>query len=231
MAEYNHPVRKKTILDDPKLKLYAAPVEGSTRAPALSWGVGERGNPRITVYTNDPNASKDNATIQAKFDMPNFFVFLNQFEDVISGTGKSMEGMRNSGHTFFGGKRSERPETLSTALVGREDSGKIFIQVGTRNSPRIKFYLMPSNWHHLIDHAGNALSEERASTLMARGYLDTLRMVIPQMALAGYQPPEPKDNGNRGGGNGNRNGGGNGGGRGQDYGNSGNDGFDDDIPF
>jgi uncharacterized membrane protein YgcG len=243
MADFQNQ-RKKIALDESKLKLTGPQIDGGRGRPTLAVGL-HNNQPRLDVYTNDPNDKIDNGRIRAAFDSPTFFVFLESLREVVEHDGKVIRAIQNRGYSFRGGKRSEQPETLSTALVGKEDDGRVYLEVVAERRPRIKFYFMPSNWHHLMDGQGNKLEQAQVSVLYARAWLNLMQRLIPNLLCSEYTEPPPRDNngGNRGGNRGgdwnNRGGnrGGNqGGGDGGDSWNSGSRGApagagDDEFPF
>lgn len=245
MAEFQNQ-RKKIALDESKLKLSGPQQDGGRGRPTLAVGL-HKNQPRLDVYTNDPNDKIDNGRIRAAMDTPTFFGLLELLNLAIEADGKFMRAVQNRGYSFRGGKRSESPETLSTTIVGKEDDGRIYIEVVAERRPRIKFYFLPSNWHHLMDQSGNKLSEAEVTVIYAKAWLKIMQQLIPHLLVTEYVEPEPRDNnggnrgGNRGGGgnwnNRNNDRGGNGGGRGGDdwagntSGGGNSAGGDDDFPF
>lgn len=239
MAGFQAPQRKKIALDESKLKLQGPQIDGGKGRASLAVGL-HNNQPRIDVYTNDPNDSKnDNGRIRAAFDTPTFFVFLENLREVIESPGKTLRAIQNRGYSFRGGKRSEQPETLSTAICGKEDDGRIYIEIVAERRPRVKFYFLPSNWHFLMDQTGNKLEEAQVTKLYAKAWLNIMQRLIPHLLVTEYTEPPPRDNNGGGGWKGNNNGGGGGNrGGGNDWaGNTGNSapasngGTDDDFPF
>ena len=184
-------------------------------------------------------------------DTHTFFAFMDILKKVAENPAVEPENrfsIRNQGHTFFGGKRSEKPELLSTTIIGRDkDTQEVYLAVisSRKERPCIKFYFRPSEWHDLRDGQGQPLDPATISNIYASSYVGWLNELVPAVLFAEYVAPEPRDNGQGGGGNnwGNRNnnnGGGNRGGNnnwgGSSHSNSsaaepssGN--FEDDIPF
>ena len=244
MADFQNQ-RKKIALDESKLKLSGPQQDGGRGRPTLAVGL-HKNQPRLDVYTNDPNDKTDNGRIRAAMDSLTFFALLESLNQVIESPGKIMKAVQNRGYSFRGGKRSEQPETLSTTIVGKDDDGRVYIEVVAERRPRIKFYFLSSNWHHLMDQSGNKLGEAEVTVLYAKAWMKLMQGLIPHLLVTEYVEPEPRDgNGGQRGGGGNRgnwnndrgNRGGNSGGGG-DWNNTGggNSGGnapagDDDFPF
>ena len=78
----NRPEAVMTAINDPKLKLYAPPLPGSTKSPSLEPGYKDN-NPYFLVRTQFPN-DKDYGRIRAGLDMPAFYETLELIEKVES---------------------------------------------------------------------------------------------------------------------------------------------------
>jgi hypothetical protein len=245
MADFTPPPREKNALDHPKLAL-KAPTPGFENATgkdkkvaSLSWNVFAN-NPRITVYTNDPseqgNRDKNYGKITANIDTPNFYRlmhFLYLMSDKATPNGTKMK-IDNKNFTFPGGKRSERPEVVSTTWIGKDDEGAVWISVvapAHQKRPIIKFVFGFDEFHHYAHGDGTPLTIAEFSPAAASAYVEELKGIMPVVIVDKYVAPEPKDNnggGNRGGGNrsyGNNN---SGAGSGKSFGQGD---VDDDIPF
>lgn len=234
--------RKKNALDNRKLSL-SAPVPGvQGKFARLDWGL-YTNNPRITVYTNDPNDEQnERGKISANLDTPAMFAFLHQFNQVIEGAPGQKFKVENKNFTFYGGKRSDRPEVLSELWCGKDEDGTIWISVvdaKKRDRPKIKFKFGTSDWHHFVKGDGTPFSPAEMSAAFAKGYWKILSEMLPHLQVTEYKEPEPRPEGgyNRGGqgGGGQR---GNYGGGGGGYNRGGNQGSGsddssggDEIPF
>lgn len=231
-GNYTPTPRIKNALDNRKLNL-SAPVPGvQGKWASLIWGLFSN-NPRITVYTNDPNDTKDYGKISANLDAPVFFTFMQMLMQAIDAPGEFKTKIENKNYTFPGGKRSELPSVLSELHTGKDKDGVVYMSVTARDRPRIKFTFHPSDFHNLIHGDGRAFTEAEASVIYARGYVQLLTNMMSHMLVNNYVEPPPKDGGQRGGGGGgggygNRGGGGGGGGGGQP---AGGDDLEADLPF
>ena len=243
------PPREKNALDHRKLNLSAPTPGHQGKFASLIWGF-HANNPRITVYTNDPNdagADKGYGKIAANMDTPTMFAFTNLLNQVIDHEGEVKYKIENKNFIFPGGKRSEKPVVVSETWIGKDAQGVIWLSVSARDRPKIKFEFQPSDFHHFMNGDGTPFSKAEASKLWARGYVRILENLLPVLAVANYVEPPPKDGGqggggyNRGGGGGNQGGGGgnygggnrggNSGGNDSGFGGGGSSGGDEDMPF
>jgi hypothetical protein len=222
--------REKNAFDNKKLNLTAPCPTAKGKMSSLVWGLFSN-NPRITVYTNDPEdntASKNYGKISANLDGPTFFAFLDLLYKVVDHEGEYKDKVDNMNYIFPGGKRSDRPVITSELWVGKDKEGVIWMSVAapaSQDRPRIKFIFQSSEFHHWIHGDGTPYSAAEASKLYARGYVRMLENMMAQMMVSNYVEPPPRDN-TRGGNAGGGNRGPSGSGGGSDFGSS-----EDDIPF
>lgn len=247
MAGFQRPERKKNALDNRKLNL-SAPTPGvQGKYASLIWGLYSN-NPRISVFTNDPNDTGEQngyGKIQAALDAPTFFAFLNILNRAVDATDEFKMKIENKNFIFPGGKRSERPVLVSELWAGRDKEGIIWISVSAKDRPKIKFNIGPGDFHELFHGSGEKLTKGEASVLYAKGYIKILENMMTHLLVTEWVEPEKKDfgggggGGQRGGGGGSYGGGGGGGGGGYNRGGGGGgessggggSGGGDDIPF
>lgn len=231
---FRPPPRKKVALDNNKLSM-GAPNSKGKRA-GLLWQL-VNNNPRIVVYTNDPDDQIDYGKITAALDAPTFFAFLQMIENAVNapvGT-EFKDKIENSNFTWGGGKRSETPTVVSSLLVGKDPDGVIWIAVSAPRRPQIKFPFMNPDFHNFFHRDGSPYEKAEVSALIAQSYIKLLRLLMAQLLVTEYVEPKPKEDRN-GGGGGNRGGQGGGGGYNRGGGNSGggNSGggdLDDETPW
>lgn len=227
--------RVKNALDNRKLNL-STPCPGvQGKWSSLIWGL-YANNPRITVYTNDPNdtgADKGYGKINANLDLPVFYMLtglITKAIDYVATADKPdwKDKVENKGFTFFGGKKSDKPAVISSVWVGKDKEGVVWISVVAKDRPIIKFSFAPSDFHNFVHGDGTPYTAGEASVLFADGYVTLLENMMTHMACNNYVEPPPRDppaGAQRGGnsyGGGRSNGGGNSGGGME---------MDDDLPF
>ncbi len=212
MAVNNIPPRKKIALDNRKLSLSAPCPSAPGKRSSLSWRLVSN-NPRITVYTNDPadmTEKNQNGLIAAALDAPVFFTLMQMLYKIVDGPNNVKEKIENKNYIFPAGKRSEKPLVVSEIIIGKDEEGVVFISVVAydKSRPRIKFELLPNEFHALYHQNGQQFTKEEASKLYAVGYLRCLEGLMTHLLVTEWVEPEKKeDNGGKW--NGNRNGGGN----------------------
>lgn len=212
MAFTNLPPRKKIALDNRKLALSAPCPSAPGKFATLSWRLVSN-NPRISVYTNDPadmTEKNGNGLIAAAMDAPVFFALMRLMYKIIDGPNGVKEKIENKNYIFPGGKRSEKPVVVSEIIVGKDDEGVVFISVVAydKSRPRIKFELLPNEFHCLYHQNGQQFTKAEASEIYARGYMQCVEGLMTHLLVTEWVEPEKKENNgnNRGG---NRNGGNN----------------------
>ena len=226
--------RPKNGLDNNKLNLTALNAKG--KRASLQWQL-VNNNPRIVVYTNDPDDQIDYGKIAAKIDAPVFFAFMNMIEKAMASPSEFKDKIDNSNFSWVGGKRAETPTVESSLLVGKDADGVVWVAVSAPRRPQIKFPFVNPEFHNFFHKDGTAYSKSEVSVLMAKSYLDVLRLMMANLLVSAYVEPKPKEGGNTGGGGGGyRNAGGNnrnfnGGGQRQESQKSNEPSGDDDTPW
>lgn len=200
MAEQNNrggftpPARKKNGLDNKKLNLSAPCPTAPGKTSALIWGV-YASNPRITVYTGDPEDSSERTgygRIAASLDAPTFEVFLNMLKEAVDSTVEYKNKIENLNYTWFGGKRSENPVVVSSLWVGKDKDGLVWISVTAENRPLIKFIINNPEYHNLFHGDGVPFTKAEASTIYGKAYVKLLSGMMTHLLVSDYVEPEPK---------------------------------------
>jgi hypothetical protein len=248
-SSFPRPVRPKTPLDIKHLKLMTDNGEG--KKATLSVGLFSN-MPRFTVYTNvAADADREYGKISANMSPISWRSALDMIQMAINfKPTESDPEFKIKMDNFGTGWRDKRPLPdpilLSHFWAGKDKQGVVWIAVQApeeKNRPRLKFSIVPDEWHAFYHKTGEQLSRSEASVLWAQSYVDCMKDLIAHMQVSHYvEPPPPKDQGggNGGGGQGgyNRGGGGNQGGGQGGYNRGGQGGGgrpqpsdDSDIPF
>jgi hypothetical protein len=238
----NIPQRDKNPLDNPKLKL-SAPSPGAQGKWATLQVQFFSNMARLNVYSNNPNdqSQRHGGRVSLKLPMHAFGVILQLLIKAIDpNTPKDWkEGYQCKETRWKDGKPSDEPMLEGTVWVGKDQNGVVWISVvhWNKESPRIKFEFGNTIFNILIDAQGNPITDEEASRMWVKSYLDTVGEMLKVIAATQpFHQAEKKEGGGYGGGN---RGGGGGGGRsyggGGGGGNAGGGGSyedtTDDIPF
>jgi len=185
------------ILDFTKLQLFT-PTPGVQGVRAkLSFGFRD-GNPRITVFTNDPNDTTAKGIIYAGMLPEVFEVFLAQLDTVIRSKEEMKQVMDCYTQRYEDNKPTGERVLNSQVWVGKDTDGMIWISVTAKGRPQIKFTFQVSDWHKLLKGDGTPFSESEASRLAALAHMNLLRQVYAHMLTQYLQnPPAPREFGNR----------------------------------
>lgn len=204
------PVYKKNVFDNPKLSLRAPNAKG--KIASLVWGL-SLNNPRITVYTNDPDDTVDGGRISANMDAPTFFALLKLISRAITSDSYFKDKVENKNHPRgTDGARSDTSVVVSNTIVERDNDGVISVSVVAPSRPIVKFVFGPSEYHNFIHKDGTPWSRAELSVIYAESYLTMLTTLMTAAMNSNYVEPVKRER--PAGGGFQRNGGGGGGNRG-----------------
>lgn len=237
----------RNVLDGNNLSISAPCPTAKGKWSSLNFRV-TNGNPRIIIYTNDPDdEGNDYGRIVVKLHPLSFETLLNVWESCIDKEAGYKETIEIEDFIFNGGQRSERPELTHKIIVGKDNDGVISLMVLDArgpNRPRIKFEIRAPRFVKLLSSGGEPLDRAQESVRFTRIWIDLLRPLATQLAVDTWKEPQRRNQnqnqggGNRGGGGGYGGGGNRGGGYGggnqqqsSGGGGGGNDFDDDPIPF
>ncbi|MBE0438171.1 MAG: hypothetical protein IBX57_00195 [Gammaproteobacteria bacterium] len=182
MAEAERQPLPKTAFNDFKLKIIGPKQDGSERNPTLSVAV-IKNQPRIDVYTNIPNA-KDNGRISAPMDTYTFVVLLDELQRIIDGPADDFIKVTN---------RTGRPEdmrVLSTTIVGKDSSGKVYMSVTAQEQAKIKFVFGPTDYHSFARKDGTVPTDAELSIMYAKAFVDAIRQLTYNVKDTYYTEPD-----------------------------------------
>lgn len=186
--------RKKNALDHKKLNLSAPCPTAQGKKSSLIWGVYSN-NPRITVYTGDPEDNSERTgygKIVANLDTPSFYAFIEMLEETAKSKVEFKQKIDNKGFTWIGGKRSELPVVLNSLVVGKDADGSVWISVIADDRPKIRFYILPGELVSLYHGDGTQFTKGEASSLYALGYCQILRNLVSIVLVNEYIEEAPK---------------------------------------
>lgn len=209
--------RKKNALDNEKLSLRADLPGSNNIKSRLVWAL-VNNNPRVIVYTNDPQERDDKShygRITANLDAPAFFSFLQLFERVIQAKEEIKFKIENYGHQWENDQKSEERSLLSELWLGKDREGIVWLSVVAANRPKIKFPFTFPDYHSLYHGDGTVFTESESSVLVAKAWLGILQSVYAELLVSEYsdtpRPSAQRSGGYQKGGNYNRGGQGQGG--------------------
>lgn len=201
MSDFRPAPRKLNALDNKKLRMSAPNKKG--KMASLAWML-VKNNPRLVVYTNDPDdQNNDYGKISANLDAPTFFAFLALLKDAIDAPGQFGEKIENKNFTWGGGKRSDEPVVVNSLIVGKDEDGTIWVCVSAPRRPQLKFPFTSPDFHHFIHRDGSPYTAAEISKIYATAYHSMLSLLAGNLLVTEWVPPDPpKDQNNRGGGGG-----------------------------
>lgn len=223
MAQPNFPVRKKTPLDEVGLRLVADTLENGTGRPTCKVYPNGKNSIRFDIWSNLPGDKNDG---RISLDVP--YMIMYTFLELIKyyaepSTPADRSYVELNGFTFFGGKKSEKPEVLGRLYAGKDENGVVFIsiQVSDSTRPKIMFPLIDQGFTRIVTAQG-PMNKAVASALYARGYVTALQLFLQEHCSEAYvDKSQNKQQGGGGNGYGNNGGGNNyggGNGGGNNYG-------------
>ena len=180
MSDSNAPTENKTEAEAPKkpkrktyyisrLGLYNPGEKGDPPA-TLSWAVMD-GNPRLIARTGE-KATEENGygKITAALDGGMAGTVFELLEKaLVSEPGWKMKIVNRS--TYVDNKRFDPPQHVNDVAIGKDTEGRIWISVIQEGRPTIRFYMLPSSWHSLVNADGSVPAVDELSAMFTRSYL------------------------------------------------------------
>lgn len=184
------------IVDFSRLSLYTSTPGVEGKRSRMSFGARD-GNPRITVFTNDPRDTIAKGVISAAMNPETFMVFVNRFKNIVRSTTEVKDRIDCYGSRWENNKKVEDRVLLSTIWFGRDAEGIIWISVVADGRPKIRFDFRMSDWHHVyVD--GKQIDEATASAFEAGSKIHLIESAMTEQILKnlghktirGQQPQE-----------------------------------------
>ena len=201
----------KNAVEIAKLELTAPCPPAPGKRSRLIWKLttAKNGmNPKIVVYTNDPNEANERhrGQITANLDLPVFYTVLQmlyKLADTPEDVAIEPIVLQNSNYTFPGGKRSAEPSLVTELRIGRDKTGVCWISIidaTNSNRPKIKFEFMPTGFHKFVNRAGEELPKGVVSSAMVKGQIRILEQMLVHVSAMSYDPNyDPKAEQSQGG--------------------------------
>lgn len=160
------------------------------------WGIRD-GNPRISVFTNDPKDTISRGVIFAGFNPETFFIFLNLFRDIIKGPNggkgkvEQVGPQRDAqGNILDGGTKVVQSELQ----YGKDDAGMCWIRLVAPQRPVIKFVFKISDYHRIFKQDGTQYTEAEASALQAYSVINTIWDIYKPLTGEFRKPMQQQSN-------------------------------------
>jgi len=166
-----------------RYSMFSEARESGKRA-RLAWCI-RAGNPRISVYTNDPADTVGKGIIPAPMNPETFFLFLSQLEqvcDMPNGTKFKLENQTSNKDESGVSKKIH----LSDLYFGKDNEGVIWLSLQAPGRPKIKFSYAMSDYHMLCDGEGRPLGKAVVSQLLCKSCVQSLRNIYSGLT-AGFR--------------------------------------------
>ena len=183
------------IFDLNKLTLWTPSPVVPNRNAQMRWGIRD-GNPRITVFTGEPQESNgnNNFPLTAAMDPITFYTFIDLFRTLLlAGKPDSMK-LKCKGRRYENGQPTKDQVLRSTLYFGINDEGFAWISVRVEGKPEIVFKYTLSNWHEFFHRDGNQVSQQEMSIRLALSALKLAeKLFIPFIGEAVRNPVNYKE--------------------------------------
>lgn len=187
MAEDTQP--RIQINDLNKFIMFAETPGVQGKRAKLTWSERD-GNPRITVFTNDPKDTIGRGILNAPLNPETFFAFLDRFEDIALG-----ENDKKGKIDCYTSVRDQEGKTVGTEkklvselVYGKDANGIIWFGVSAPNRPKIKFVFKISEFHKIYNSDGSVFTEAQASQAQAVSVIRAIRHIFYTIT-GGFRKP------------------------------------------
>lgn len=181
--------KKYTVFDFDKLSM------SSTVGKAkLRFGI-YRNNPRISIYTNDPEDAKNNyGIITAPLDPMVFMTMLELLQDLSDKPSANnvkykldnmtLVNVEGSGQGNFSKKEMK---LLSNVFIGKDEEGVIWISVASENRPKFKFEFGNFMFHKFYRPDGSQMTKAELSIVAAKAAVKLLSNIFSTYVTTNYE--------------------------------------------
>jgi hypothetical protein len=175
--------KKYTIFDFDKLSM-----NSTTGKARLRHGI-YRNNPRITVYTNEPDDAQNNyGAITAALDPVVFTTYLKLLEDLSSKTSANnvKYKIENLTLTQKEDNRSRELKHVSDLFIGKDEEGVVWISVVAPNRPKFKFEFGNFPFHKFYKPDGSEMTKAELSSIAASATATLLGNIFSTYVTTNY---------------------------------------------
>ncbi len=176
-------------MDFQRLSMWTPTPGVENKRARLSFGILDI-NPRVSIFTNNPEDTIGKGIIAAPMNPETFFTFLNRLEAISKGEAGKKEKIE-----CYQGKERVK---ISDLVFGKDDEGFTWISVIAPNRPNIKFVFEMSDWHTIQRGDGTKFTPSECSTLEALAKIQVLRGIYNQYFAEVLKTPRPDYNNARG---------------------------------
>lgn len=183
---------KSRYLDLAKFNLYAPLSTNSGARARLTWGL-INGNPRVTVFTNDPSDTVDNKVIPFNMTYEILFILFDVIEKIAKNQGEIRRIFKYSRRVYENGKPTDDIVEVSKLLVGKDNDGMCWISVTADNRPQIKFEFNIGNQTTIFGQDNQPLAPSLVSAATAIGTAKGLQAAYAGVLSEIFLNPPPRE--------------------------------------
>ena len=177
------------IIDFNRLSMWTPTPGVENKRARLSFGILDI-NPRISIFTNNPEDTIGKGIIPAPMNPETFFTFLMRLEMIAKGNPNAKEKIE-----CFQGKERVK---VSDLIFGKDEEGFVWVSVIAANRPNIKFVFEMSDWHTIQRGDGSKFTPAECSVLEALAKIQLLRNVYTNFFADVLKTPRPDYNASAG---------------------------------
>lgn len=171
------------IMDFQRLSMWTATPGVENKRARLGFGMLDI-NPRISIFTNNPEDTINKGIITSPMNPETFLAFLNRLDTICKGPAGEKEKIE----CFQGFKDRVK---VSDLVFGKDDEGYVWLSIVAPNRPNIKFTFEMSDWHTLTHSNGAKFTAVECSVLEAQAKIQLLRSVYGNYFAKILETPRP----------------------------------------
>lgn len=188
IGDFMETEKKYSIFDFEKLSLTS--TQGKAK---LKFGI-YRNNPRVTVYTNEPNDANNNyGMITAALDPVAFSSMMEILKELTEKSGANNVKYKIDSLTLTPGEPGQKRETklVASVLIGKDEEGVIWITVVADGRPKFKFEFGDFKFHKFYRPDGSQMSKTELSGIAAKATANFLNNIFATYVTTNYEHTPP----------------------------------------
>lgn len=178
--------------DFQKFNIYANLSSNSGARSRLTWGL-MNGNPRITVFTNDPSDTVDNKVIPFNMTFEILYMVFSIMEKTAKHQGEIKHGFEYSRRVYENNKPTNETVRVSKLVIGKDSEGICWMSVVAPNRPNIKFDFNIGTQTTICDQNGAPLRDDFISAGTMLGTVTGLKAAYGGILTEIFMNPPPRE--------------------------------------
>lgn len=195
MADFKPQPRAKTALDDIKWRLRGdKTLEGGKYPPTLSFVQQTNGNPMLEIYLNNGEKDINKLRIQVKMDQWMADIIFETLEEAVKTKEEVFKRILEVKASYLYGKALDKPKVIAKVIIGKNESGRIYLGVAADNRPPVRFlFEANTDWFNYADGNGNPLPTEDVDRIFCLAWVRGVRASWHKLFAENWKAPAPKD--------------------------------------